>query len=334
MRYFSGRRLNSWSSDSVRSSRWSSDAASGSGMSVTWPSRTRRLGPHRPRLHGRLVRHAVEPVAEHLPWHDRSRLAGEDEEGRLEGVLGVVVVPEDPAADAPDHRAVAMDDRLEDGLLPPCHEAIQELPVRESPPIDPHARRGSGGHGPPHSSRRSSSTSPLPLVSLVLYPLITRSSPFSSALPGKMNRLQFFPMNRTLRPLTTPLRAFRPWAESFRRSIRTTGQASPSSAASRSAVERVSIQRTGRSCSLVQAARPISPPLVQDDSHAHQGKTPQAFVLSAEPIEPQFSHSSGESHADRPGVTCPFVGQRGELDQHRLQAAGHSLAPGHRRRRR
>ena len=95
------------------------------------------LGPRRSRFHGRLVRHAVEPVAELLPWHDRSRLAGEDEERRLEGVLGVVVIPEDPAADAPDHRAVAPDDRLEDRLLSPGDEAIQELPVRQSPPSNP-----------------------------------------------------------------------------------------------------------------------------------------------------------------------------------------------------
>ena len=182
MRYFSGKRLNSWSSNSGRSSR----------MVVGHRLRLRHvrhlvfppppLRPHRPRLHGRLVRHAVEPVAELLPWHDRSRLAGEDEERRLEGVLGVVVVPEDPAADAPDHRAVAMDDRLEDGPLPPVHEAIQELRVRASPPISPDARRGSGGHGPPHPSRCSSPRRPFRRSRCALYPLITRSSPFSSRI--------------------------------------------------------------------------------------------------------------------------------------------------------
>jgi len=35
-----------------------------------------------------------------------SRPADEDEKGRLKSVLGVVMVAEDPAADAPDHRAV------------------------------------------------------------------------------------------------------------------------------------------------------------------------------------------------------------------------------------
>jgi hypothetical protein len=41
-----------------------------------------------------------------------------------------VVIPERPATDAPDHRAVPTHDRLEDGLLSPFHEAIQELTVR------------------------------------------------------------------------------------------------------------------------------------------------------------------------------------------------------------
>ena len=41
MRYLSGRRLNSRSSHSVWSSRWSSDTVSCSGMSVTWLSRIR-----------------------------------------------------------------------------------------------------------------------------------------------------------------------------------------------------------------------------------------------------------------------------------------------------
>lgn len=42
-RYFSGRRLNSSSSNDSRSSRRSSNPATGSGMSGTWPSRARLL---------------------------------------------------------------------------------------------------------------------------------------------------------------------------------------------------------------------------------------------------------------------------------------------------
>src|SRR5262249_35735207 len=87
--------------------------------------------PHRPRFPGRLRGDAVEPVADLLPRHDRGRAAGEDEEGGLEGVLGVVVVAEDPAADAPDHRPVALHQGLEGGLLATRDEAFQELAVGE-----------------------------------------------------------------------------------------------------------------------------------------------------------------------------------------------------------
>ena len=66
-------------------------------------------GVSRPRLQGRAVRYAVQPAARCLPGDDRARLASEDEEGRLEGVLGVVPVPQDAAADTPDHRAVPPD---------------------------------------------------------------------------------------------------------------------------------------------------------------------------------------------------------------------------------
>ncbi len=62
----------------------------------------------RPRLQRRLVRHPMQPVDDHFSGHDGSRLADEDEEGSLEGVLGVVVVVEDPAAHSPHHRTMAL----------------------------------------------------------------------------------------------------------------------------------------------------------------------------------------------------------------------------------
>src|SRR5207244_5513557 len=58
---------------------------------------------------------------------------GEDEKRCLESVLGVVVIPEDTAADAPDERPVSLDDRLEGRGLTPFHEPIEQLPVREQP---------------------------------------------------------------------------------------------------------------------------------------------------------------------------------------------------------
>ena len=57
------------------------------------------------------------------------RLADEDEEGGLQGVLGIVVVAEDTATDAPDHRAVPPHQRFEGRSFSAAHEALQQLSV-------------------------------------------------------------------------------------------------------------------------------------------------------------------------------------------------------------
>src|SRR5271166_2368493 len=75
------------------------------------------LGCCRPRLHGRLMRHAVKPVADHLSLPDRPCLTNEDEEGRLKGILGVVVVAKDTATDTPDHRSVPPHKRFNSGIV-------------------------------------------------------------------------------------------------------------------------------------------------------------------------------------------------------------------------
>src|SRR5580704_8424847 len=58
------------------------------------------------RLECRLVGYPVQPVADHFSRRDRRCLADEDEEGGLKCVLGIVMVTEDAATNAPDDRAV------------------------------------------------------------------------------------------------------------------------------------------------------------------------------------------------------------------------------------
>src|SRR5207253_6776601 len=53
----------------------------------------------------------------------------EDEEGRLERILGIVVVADDAAADAEHHRRVPADEHGKGVLVPVRDEALQELPV-------------------------------------------------------------------------------------------------------------------------------------------------------------------------------------------------------------
>lgn len=111
-------------------------------------------------------------------WYNRSRLAGQDEEGRLEGIFGVVVVNENPTADSPHHGPVAANDRLEDGVVTMVHEMIQQLLIRQHP----HRTRAEErlelrDRRIPHAIF---SKSRVRGVSIRLYILITRLSPFSS----------------------------------------------------------------------------------------------------------------------------------------------------------
>src|SRR5262249_2405546 len=59
----------------------------------------------------------------------RRRLAHEDEEGGLEGVLGVLCVAQDAAANAQHHRPVPHEQGREGGLVVPRHEALEERRV-------------------------------------------------------------------------------------------------------------------------------------------------------------------------------------------------------------
>src|SRR5262249_5840754 len=57
------------------------------------------------------------------------------EEGGLEGVLGVLVTAENPAADAPDHRAVPADQGRQRCLVPAAEKSLQQLPVGPVRPV-------------------------------------------------------------------------------------------------------------------------------------------------------------------------------------------------------
>ena len=63
---------------------------------------------------------------------DGMTFPGQHEERRLKGVFGVVMIPEDPAADAPHHRTVTPDEGLERRLFSIGGEPFQESPIRIS----------------------------------------------------------------------------------------------------------------------------------------------------------------------------------------------------------
>ena len=77
----------------------------------------------------------MEPGAERVADPERPRLADQDQEGGLEGVLGVVRVAEDAPADAQDHRPVPLDQGREGQLgrlAAPGREPLEELAVGQS----------------------------------------------------------------------------------------------------------------------------------------------------------------------------------------------------------
>ncbi len=77
-------------------------------------------------------RHAVQPAADRLAPADRAGPARQDQERRLRGVLGVVVVAQDLPADAQDHRRMTIDQRRESRLVPMLDESLEQLAVGQS----------------------------------------------------------------------------------------------------------------------------------------------------------------------------------------------------------
>ncbi len=74
----------------------------------------------------------IEPVAQQVGFTDGTRFPGQDEEGGLEGVLGVMAVAQDLSADTEHHRPVSGHQRGERrfaGVVAPSDEAFEELTV-------------------------------------------------------------------------------------------------------------------------------------------------------------------------------------------------------------
>ena len=74
--------------------------------------------------------HAVQPVGDPLSWHDGSGLADEDEKSSLKRIFGIVLVVQDPATNAHDHRTVPPREGFKSHLIVPLDEPAQQLTVR------------------------------------------------------------------------------------------------------------------------------------------------------------------------------------------------------------
>src|SRR5262245_59907580 len=84
-----------------------------------------------------MVGDSIEPVGHQFAGPDRSRLANQDEEGRLKGILGVLVMAEDPLAHPPDHRAMALYESCKGSFIPVGDEMLQQLAIGQASPALP-----------------------------------------------------------------------------------------------------------------------------------------------------------------------------------------------------
>jgi hypothetical protein len=86
----------------------------------------RRRGP---RAQRDAVGDLVQPRRDHLAAPDRGGLAREDQERRLESVLGLVRVAQHALAERQHHRPVPPREHFERRLVAPADEVLQELRV-------------------------------------------------------------------------------------------------------------------------------------------------------------------------------------------------------------
>jgi hypothetical protein len=74
----------------------------------------------------------VQPGSEQVLLSDGRRFSRQREKDRLKGVLAVLLVLQDSAANGEDHRAMISDEDFEGGSVPTLNEPLQGLFARDS----------------------------------------------------------------------------------------------------------------------------------------------------------------------------------------------------------
>jgi hypothetical protein len=115
---------------------------------------------HGSRFQGCAVGHTVQPTAQGGATADGGRLPSKNQEGRLAGILGIMLVAQDTPADCKYHRAVALKQPRESVFVPPEQETLQELAICKSTAI---AQKGCSANMPQNRVRvHHDSLRPLP----------------------------------------------------------------------------------------------------------------------------------------------------------------------------
>src|SRR5262249_11219713 len=81
--------------------------------------------------------HAVEPVGDHFSWHNGTGFAREHYKRGLESIFGIVMIAENTATNAQDHRTVAAYKRLKRRLVLVADERFQQLSISQPPAVPP-----------------------------------------------------------------------------------------------------------------------------------------------------------------------------------------------------
>src|SRR5262249_22061240 len=77
-----------------------------------------------------LISNAVQPIADHVLRDNRRRFAEQHQERGLECIFRVGLIAENTLADAKNHWAVPMKQRLDGRLVAPFDELAQQMPIR------------------------------------------------------------------------------------------------------------------------------------------------------------------------------------------------------------
>jgi hypothetical protein len=77
--------------------------------------------PSRPafRFHGDTVGYSIKPTPDRLPPGNRSGLTHQNEKRGLKGIVGVMAIVQDAAADAQDHRTMPLEQSFEGSFFVP-----------------------------------------------------------------------------------------------------------------------------------------------------------------------------------------------------------------------
>ncbi len=116
------------------SSNPSRDSGNDDAISARLRSTDRRSADETRRAGGDAQRDRVQPRPERIPHPERTRLVHQHQEGRLEGVLGIVLVAEGCPAGVQHHRPVPRDQRRERQfrrLARPAGEPLEQLAVSQ-----------------------------------------------------------------------------------------------------------------------------------------------------------------------------------------------------------